>query len=104
MRMTKLPQDLLPAINQHGSDRLIHEPAMAVRTVADLISEVILRGRSERTRIAYRVDLHDFLFWLLGREVSIPIDLADLPPTAPATLALNATMAALQHVNEGTIN
>src|SRR6266545_2091839 len=101
---TSLPQDLLPAIDHHGSDRLSHAPAVPVRTVADLISEVILRGRSERTRTAYRVDLHDFLLWLLGREVTIPIDLADLPPNAPAALALNATMAALQQVNEGTIN
>jgi integrase/recombinase XerD len=103
--MTTSPsQSLLPALPHHGSDRLSHDPAIPVRTVADLISEVILRGRSERTRTAYRVDLHDFLLWLLGREVTIPIDLADLPPNAPAALALNATMAALQQVNEGTIN
>jgi len=101
---TSASQDLLPAIDHHDSDRLSYAPAMPVRTVADLISEVILRGRSERTRIAYRVDLHDFLFWLIGREVTIPIDLADLPASAPAALALNATMAALQQVSEGTIN
>jgi integrase len=99
-----LPQDLLPAIDLHGSDRLSHTPIMPVRTVADLVSEVILRGRSERTRTAYRVDLHDFLLWLLGHEVTIPFDLADLPPDAPPALALNATMAALQQVSEGTIN
>src|SRR6266542_5290794 len=97
-------QALVSARDHHGGEPLQHAPAIPVRTVADLISEVILRGRSERTRLAYRVDLHDFLCWLLGREVTIPIDLADLPPNAPAALALNATMAALQQVNEGTIN
>ncbi len=97
-------QALVSARDHHGGEPLQHAPAIPVRTVADLISEVILRGRSERTRLAYRVDLHDFLFWLLGREVTIPTDLADLPPTAPAALALNATMAALQQVSEGTIN
>src|SRR5262245_19505574 len=103
--MTRSPsQNLLPVLDHHGSERLSHDPAMPVRTVADLISEVVLRGRSERTRTAYRVDLHDFLFWLLGREVTIPIDLAELPPNAPAAQALNATMAALQEVTEGNIN
>src|SRR5436190_22820015 len=97
-------QELVPALDPQRNDRLSREPAMPLRTVADLISEVILRGRSERTRIAYRVDLHDFLFWLVGREVTIPIDLAELPPNAPTALALNATMAALQQVSEGTIN
>src|SRR4051812_38072377 len=105
MPMTPSPsQELVPARDLHGSDRLSHAPALPVRTVADLISEVILRGRSERTRTAYRVDLHDFLFWLNGHEVTIPIDLAELPANAPTALALNATMAALQQVSEGTIN
>lgn len=103
--MTTSPsQDLHPAYDRHRHDRLSHDGVMPVRTVADLISEVILRGRSERTQTAYRVNLHDFLFWLLGREVTIPIDLADLPPNAPAAVALNAAMAALQQVSEGTIN
>src|SRR5262249_19899846 len=97
-------QELVPTIDQHTTDRLSQAPAVPRRTIADLISEVVLRGRSERTRTAYRVDLHDFLFWLLGREVTIPIDLAELPPDAPAALALNTTMAALQQVSEGTIN
>src|SRR5437762_3983282 len=105
MSMTPSPsQELVPALDPQRNDRLSREPAIPVRTVADLISEVILRGRSERTRTAYRVDLHDFLFWLNGHEVTIPIDLADLPSSAPAALALNATMTALQHVSEGTIN
>ena len=98
------PSDLLLALPESGDERLSRHAAMPARTVADLIGEVILRGRSERTRIAYRVDLHDFLFWLFGREIDIPIDLADLPADAPAALALNATMTALQQVSEGTIN
>src|SRR5690349_10168926 len=102
--MTTSSQELVLTIDQHTSDRLSQAPAVPHRTNADLISEVILRGRSERTRTAYRVDLHDFLFWLIGREVAIPIDLAELPPNAPAAQVLNATMAALQEVNEGTIN
>lgn len=96
--------DLLPAFADRGEERPLQRPAVPVRTVADLIAEVILRGRSERTRTAYRVDLHDFLFWLLGREIIIPIDLANLPFDAPAALALNATMTSLQQVSEGTIN
>ena len=101
--MTTPPsQDLVPAPDQR--DRLSQAPATPARTVADLISEVILRGRSERTRTAYRIDIHDFLFWLIGHEVSIPIDLAELPANAPAALALNATMTALQQVHEATIN
>ena len=102
--MTSPSQELVPAFDPQRNDRLSREPAMPFRTVADLIGEVILRGRSERTRTAYRVDLNDFLFWLVGHEVTIPIDLAELPANAPPTLALNATMAALQQVSEGTIN
>lgn len=101
---TAPPQDLAPVPDNPGRDRLSPPPAIPLRTVADLISEVILRGRSERTRTAYRVDIHDFLFWLVGHEVTIPIDLADLPANAPAALALNATMTALQQVHEGSIN
>lgn len=97
-------QELIPTTDQSMNVRLSQAPAVPRRTIADLIDEVVLRGRSERTRTAYRVDLRDFLFWLLGREVSIPIDLADLPPSAPAALELNATMTALQEVSEGTIN
>ena len=101
--MTTPPsQALVPTLEQR--ERLSQAPATPVRTVADLISEVILRGRSERTRTAYRVDLHDFVFWLVGREITIPIDLAELPANAPAALALNATMTALEQVHEGTIN
>jgi site-specific recombinase XerD len=98
------PQELITAPG--GAERAspTRTPALPTRTVADLIGEVILRGRSERTMVAYRVDLRDFLLWLLGREVAIPPDLAQLPSTAPEALALNATMASLQQVSEGTIN
>jgi hypothetical protein len=93
--LTLPPQDLKPAIGNERNDHLSLRPTIPVRTVADLVSEVVLRGRSIRTQTAYRVDLHDFLLWLLGREVTIPSDLAALPSDAPAAQALNAAMAAL---------
>src|SRR5919199_2824824 len=44
------------------------------RTLADLLAEVILRGKSLQTRNAYRADLEDFLVWLLGRSVHLPAE------------------------------
>ncbi|MFN8541267.1 MAG: hypothetical protein U0232_27795 [Thermomicrobiales bacterium] len=49
-------------------------PAPQHRTLADLLAEVIGRGASDRTRLAYRGDLEDFLSWLLGGEITLPAD------------------------------
>lgn len=49
-------------------------PAPQPRTLADLLAEVIGRGASDRTRLAYRGDLEDFLSWLLGGEITLPAD------------------------------
>jgi integrase/recombinase XerD len=74
------------------------------RTVADLIAEVILRGRSPKTKAAYRADLQDFLVWRVGTTVSVPADLSDLRVSSPVAHALNATLAALQRTSEADIN
>ena len=50
------------------------EPQAQARTLADLLAEVIGRGASERTRLAYRGDLEDFLSWLVGAALSLPLD------------------------------
>ena len=49
-------------------------PPPQPRTLADLLAEVIGRGSSDRTRLAYRGDLEDFLSWLLGTPISLPLD------------------------------
>ncbi len=72
--------------------------------MADLIAEVILRGKSARTRRAYRADLNDFLVWLMGYAVQIPLQTDELREDTPASRALNATLDRLQTVTEGDIS
>jgi site-specific recombinase XerD len=79
-------------------------PTPPPRTVADLIAEVILRGKSAKTRAAYRADLADFLTWLIGRGVSLPVEVADLRRDTPASHAVNATLMRLQQVSEADIH
>lgn len=79
-------------------------PAIPDRTVADLIAEVILRGKSARTRRAYRADLADFLTWLIGAEVQIPASAEELRQDTPASRALNAALGRLQAATEGDIS
>jgi integrase len=81
-----------------------HGPAIPERTVADLIAEVILRGKSPRTRRAYRADLADFLSWLLGGLVQIPASTDELRQNTSASRALNAALGRLQVVTEGDIS
>lgn len=50
------------------------EPSVHARTLADLLAEVIGRGASDRTRLAYRGDLQDFLGWLLDAAIELPLD------------------------------
>lgn len=73
------------------------------RTVADLIAEVILRGKSPKTRAAYRSDIMDFLTWLVGGTVTLPADPAILRTDPAIAHAVNATLAALQRVTEADI-
>ena len=70
-------------------------PAAPERTVANLIAEVILRGKSARTRRAYRADLTDFLIWLMGYTVQIPLQTDELRQDAPASRALSHRAANL---------
>ena len=74
------------------------------RTLADLLAEVILRGKSPQTRKAYRTDLEDFLVWLLGRSVHLPADPELLRADPAAAHAVNAALGAVQGVTEGDIN
>lgn len=74
------------------------------RTLADLLAEVILRGTSPQTRKAYRADLEDFLVWLLGRSVHLPAEPEVLRVDPRAAQAVNAALAAVQHVTEADIN
>src|ERR687884_438590 len=63
------------------------------RTLADLLAEVILRGKSPQTRKAYRADLEDFLVWLLGRSVQLPAEPEVLRVDPQAAQAVNAALA-----------
>lgn len=78
-------------------------PPQRDRTLADLIAEVILRGKSPRTRAAYRSDLQDFLVWLLGRSVELPTDPTRLQGDPVLADHVNAALAALQQVAEGDV-
>src|SRR3954465_7260531 len=74
------------------------------RTLADLLAEVILRGKSPQTRKAYRADLDDFLVWLLGHSVGLPADPEILRADPQAAIAINAGLSTVQRVTEGDIN
>lgn len=74
------------------------------RTVADLLAEVIVRGKSPQTRRAYRADLEDFLVWLVGGTVVLPAEPDDLRHDTPVSRAINATLARLQQVTEADIS
>src|SRR5918997_4864486 len=74
------------------------------RTLADLLAEVILRGKSPQTRKAYRADLEDFLVWLLGRSVQLPAEPDVLRVDPRAAQAVNAALGAVQRVTEADIN
>ena len=79
-------------------------PPLPQRTLADLVAEVILRGRSRQTQRAYRSDLDDFLVWLLGWAVTLPADPEVLCHEPSLVQAVNAAMVRLAHVTEGDIN
>lgn len=77
---------------------------LPVRTLADLLAEVILRGKSPQTRKAYRADLEDFLIWLLGRSVQLPVEPEVLRADPRAAQAVNAALGAVQGMTEADIN
>ena len=79
-------------------------PSPPDRTLADLLAEVILRGKSPQTRKAYRADLEDFLVWVLGRSVHLPAEPDVLRLDPVAAQAVNAALAAVQRVTEADIN
>src|SRR5919199_4860708 len=74
------------------------------RTLADLLAEVILRGKSPQTRKAYRADLEDFLVWLLGRSVQLPADPEVLRADPGVAQRVNTALAMVQRVTEADIN
>ena len=79
------------------------QPGLPTRTLADLIAEVILGGKSPKTRMAYRSDLDDFLAWLLGWAVNLPADPQHLRNDAQLATAVNAALQRLLTVTEGDI-
>lgn len=80
-----------------------HGPAIPHRTLADLLAEVILRGKSPQTRRAYRTDLQDFLIYL-GQNMTLPTD-PDVLRSAPEVMKqVNAALHRLQSVTEADIS
>ncbi len=96
-------------INPGDRARRRHQPPSSSatpphRTLADLIAEVMLRGRSERTRQAYRSDLQDFLIWQLGTAVTLPADLETFRTDPQLVAEINAAVLALRQVTEADIS
>lgn len=79
-------------------------PPTQQRTLADLVAEVIGRGKSERTRLAYRADLADFLAWRLGRTVLLPNEPELLRTDIALAADVNAALAAILRVTEADIS
>ncbi len=78
-------------------------PALPQRTLADVLAEVILRGRSEQTRRAYRSDLQDFLIYL-GHHVTLPDDPNALRTSPTLVLQLQGALSRIQQVTEADIS
>ncbi|HEX6288083.1 MAG TPA: tyrosine-type recombinase/integrase [Herpetosiphonaceae bacterium] len=78
-------------------------PPLPPRTLADVLAEVILRGRSEQTRRAYRSDLQDFLIYL-GQNVTLPADPAALQTSPDLVLEIQAALSRIQQVTEADIS
>ncbi len=78
-------------------------PEIPQRTLADLLAEVVLRGKSPQTRRAYRNDLQDFLTYL-RQDVALPDD-PDVLRTSPALIQrVDSALRRLQQVTEADIN
>lgn len=80
-------------------------PAPLPRALADLIAEVIGRGRSPNTRRAYAADLSDFFTYLLGAEGAIQLPVSDGVADQAAALREQAgpLLARLTQVSERDI-
>lgn len=72
------PDLIIPSVGALTVAARPAEPTPPPRTLADLLAEVIGRGAADRTRLAYRKDLEDFLSWLLGATIALPPDPEDL--------------------------
>lgn len=79
------------------------QPTMPQRTLADVLAEVILRGRSEQTERAYRSDLQDFLIYL-GHNVTLPSETDALQKDPAVVRNVQAALVRLQQVTEGDIS
>jgi integrase/recombinase XerD len=94
-------QPLVPSPNAVPRE---YSPPQPDRTLADLLAEVILRGRSPQTQRAYRADLEDFLIWLLKQAVMLPADPDVLRRDPAVAQAVNRALTHLAQVTEGDIN
>jgi integrase/recombinase XerD len=85
---------------------VLPDPTPAPRALADLLAEVISRGRSANTRRAYASDLSDFFTYLLGPEATVKIPVSDSASDHDAALHSWATplLYRLTRVQESDIN
>ncbi|MBV9791590.1 MAG: tyrosine-type recombinase/integrase [Chloroflexi bacterium] len=81
----------------------LSRPVMPQRTLADVLAEVILRGRSEQTRRAYRSDLQDFLVYL-GHNVTLPDDPELLQRPSTLVSEIQSALSRIQQVSEADIS
>lgn len=102
-------QTSLPHVASYPGEAIIElvpplpHPTIPHRTLADVLAEVILRGRSEQTRRAYRSDLQDFLTYL-GHDVSLPSETDVLQHDSTLVRDLQAALTRIQQVTEGDIS
>ncbi len=100
---TLVPTVSAPVDVIHPARPLPLRPPLPHRTLADLLAEVILRGKSPQTRRAYRNDLQDFLIYL-GQDVALPDDPEVLRATSALAARVDAALHRLQQVTEADIN
>ncbi|NTU85329.1 MAG: tyrosine-type recombinase/integrase [Chloroflexales bacterium] len=85
---------------------VLPDPTPAPRALAELLAEVISRGRSENTRRAYASDLTDFFTYLLGPEADVKIPVSGSAAEHDAALHAWATplLYRLTRAQESDIN
>lgn len=84
-------------------EQQLARPPLPQRTLADVLAEVILRGRSEQTRRAYRNDLQDFLVYL-GHNVTLPDDPELLQTPSTLVIEIQSALSRIQRVTEADIS